>query len=148
VSLLVDPDRHRNVGHVVKLGDDMLLINQTRIGRRCSPGTQIGASAHYVAQRLRQICGGANPAFNASASAGVKSDWDYREIPILQLFVDALPDWPIEAASSPRGPRHQQDLLPTIVREQMQPAIKVGQREVGRFKRMQVISDFVGRVTE
>jgi hypothetical protein len=33
----------------------MPLIDQTRIGRRCGLGTQIGAPSHDIAQRLRQI---------------------------------------------------------------------------------------------
>jgi len=94
---------------MVKLCDDMPLIEQARIVRGCGLGTQFGRPPHDIAQRLRQIYrrGRPNPAFNCGASSSVEGDSDYREILILQLLVDALPDWQIEAVSSPGSPRHQ-----------------------------------------
>ena len=128
----------------------MPLVDQTRIGRRRGLGAQIGAPSHDIAQWRRQIYrrGGPNPRFDRGTPAGIKGYGDYGEIVILQFFVDGLPDWQVEAASSPGGPGHQQDFVPTIIRQRVQLAIEVRQSEIGRHERMQALANLIGRFTE
>ena len=61
----------------------------------------------------------------------------HREGVGLQVFVEGLPDRQVVPAPSPRGPRHQQDLLATVIRQGVPAPLEIGEREVRRRERPQ-----------
>jgi hypothetical protein len=67
-------------------------------------------------------------------SAGILRHRDDFKILVSQLLVDCLPAWQVKAASSPTGPRDKQNFLPAKIREPMQLAMQVRQREVRRLQ--------------
>ena len=69
----------------------------------------------------------------SGCAAGVEGNRDDREIVILQFFVQGLPPGQVKGASSPRGPREQENFLAAIIGEAMCLAFEIGQFEVGGF---------------
>ena len=60
-----------------------------------------------------------------------------REAAGLQVLVEGLPDRQVSAAASPGGPRHQQHLLPAMIRQGVHAPVEIGKREVRRLQRPQ-----------
>ena len=113
-AALVDPHRLRHVDHVIEIGQAMVAIDQAGVAR------------------LR----GLDPRQRITLAA-VQGDRDHDEAVILQLLVERLPHGQVATASSPRGPRHQQHLLATMLGERVPPPGPVGQREVRGLERTQ-----------
>jgi hypothetical protein len=84
----------------------MCLIDKVGVSGRRGARKLFGVPTHDVEnfrrdlQRLR----GPDVIANGGDTAGIEGDRQNGEIPVLQLSVDALPDWQVEAASSPGGP--------------------------------------------
>lgn len=68
--------------------------------------------------------------------AGVLSRRDNFEVLVLQLAVEFLPAWQIEAASSPGGPGDYQHFLAAKIGEMHQAALAVRRGEIGRDARI------------
>src|SRR5207237_7298998 len=123
--VLVNPRSGRNVDHVVELGDEMLLVNQSGIRRmgRGNPRPCI----FYPISILRH-----------------RND---LEILILEPLINCLPTWQVQPAPSPRSPSDEQDLLASKIRERMEPAAHIGKHKIRRLKRRQTFS-LVGTQSE
>src|SRR5579871_1118978 len=114
-SLLVDPYSRWNIHHVVELGNQMLLVDQDRVG---------GLGLCLL-----------NPDARVLHATSILRNRDNFKITILQLFVDCLPAWQIVATTSPGGPGNQQDLLSTKIGERALNAGGIRQGKVGSFER-------------
>ena len=113
-ALLVHPDSRRDVDEVIKLRDEVSRIDERCVGR------------------LR----GSVPLACSRHSASVLGDRNDLEVRVLQLFVDGLPPGQVIAAPSPGGPGDDQDLLPLEVGQPHQLAFPIGEREIGRHRRL------------
>ena len=86
---------HQHRGHIrdrIELGNDVFGVHEHRIGDPIAPG------AHGL-------------------DVFVDGDGDHLEVVISEFFLECLPTWQIEEATSPRGERHQQSLLAPVVGE-------------------------------
>ena len=84
-----------------------------------------------VDERCISCLGGGVELAGGSFTTGVLGSGDDLEILAFQFFVEFLPAWQIECASSPRGPGEQQHLFPAELRQFHGVALAVWQSEIG-----------------
>ena len=77
-------------------------------------------------------------------STGIESDCDDGEIQILEFFVQGLPPGQVKGASSPRGPREQENFLAAIIGEAMHVAFEIGQFEIRRLQGLKGVASLGG----
>jgi hypothetical protein len=74
LAILVDPDTHRYVSHVVEFGDDVFFVDEVRIcGSRCA-SVLLGAPSHELLKVERQLYGSGRPdeVLDGGPAAGVE----------------------------------------------------------------------------